>query len=56
MSRGPLGPCRVSVVSSAIRQGGVSPMGEALPMLPPKVPTLRIWREPIRWIRTAKDG
>ena len=45
-----------SIASSANRHGKVSPIGEAVPRLPPKVPRLRIWREPSRRIMAAKDG
>ena len=47
---------RVNVASSAIRHGNVSPMGDAVPIFPPMVPTFLICREPIRVIKVAKEG
>ncbi|MNE31770.1 hypothetical protein D3C80_1253530 [compost metagenome] len=41
---------------SAISSGGASPMGEALPMLPPRVPWLRICREAKRCSSSPKSG
>ena len=38
----------VSVAPSAIRGGGVSPIGEPLAMLPPIVPMLRTCSPPMR--------
>ena len=41
---------------SAIRQGSVSPIGDAVAIFPASVPRLRIWREPRRRTSAAKAG
>ncbi|MNL19483.1 hypothetical protein D3C87_1406840 [compost metagenome] len=40
----------------AISSGGESPIGEALPMLPPRVPWLRICSEAKRCSSSPKSG
>jgi hypothetical protein len=47
---------KTTVASSAIRHGGMSPIGDALPTLPQMVPRFRIWRDPMRRIIAAIDG
>ena len=45
-ARSPVAEANTTFASSASRHGALSPIGEAVTMLPPIVARLRIWREP----------